>query len=228
MVDEFLKTKKNIQRNQLVERLGEQHAMAGFTRQFKPITDVQKDISQNIVSEIKNLPKAIDFPREYKEYTPAIEGDVPEMIGPIAASYLRKFASKDVDTVYGIYDNKGKCYIGDTRVGIIDDNIIVGEKEYLGTSSAICTPEHCEPSSRDGTVKGNRLESETPLPWPHGIPKNPFRYFKASPEIIQLAVMMYVRFPLSLRNAERHLYSRLNFKKNRDAALLAWRDLLVA
>ena len=133
MVDEFLKTKKNIQRNQLVERLGEQHAMAGFTRQFKPITDVQKDISQNIVSEIKNLPKAIDFPREYKEYTPAIEGDVPEMIGPIAASYLRKFASKGVDTVYGIYDNKGKFYIGDTRVGIIDDNIIVGEKEYLGT-----------------------------------------------------------------------------------------------
>ena len=135
MVAEFLKTKKNIQRNQLVERLGEQHAMAGFTRQFKPITDVQKDISQNILSEIKNLPKAIDFPREYKEYTPAIEGDVPEMIGPIATSYLRKFASKDedTDTVYGIYDNKGKFYIGDTRVGIIDDNIIVGEKEYQGT-----------------------------------------------------------------------------------------------
>ena len=34
MVAEFLKTKKNIQRNQLVERLGEQHAMAGFTRQY--------------------------------------------------------------------------------------------------------------------------------------------------------------------------------------------------
>ena len=133
MVAEFLKTKKNIQRNQLVERLGEQHAMAGFTRQFKPITDVQKDISQNILSEIKNLPKAIDFPREYKEYTPAIEGDVPEMIGPIAKSYLRKFASKDADKVYGIYDNKGKFYIGDTRVGIIGDNIIVGEKEYQGT-----------------------------------------------------------------------------------------------
>ena len=136
MVAEFLKTKKNIQRNQLVERLGEQHAMAGFTRQFKPITDVQKDISQNILSEIKNLPKAIDFPRanqEYKEYTPAIEGDVPEMIGPIAVSYLRKFASKDADKVYGIYDNKGKLYIGDTRIGIIDDNIIVGEKEYQGT-----------------------------------------------------------------------------------------------
>ncbi|MEM1395981.1 MAG: IS6 family transposase, partial [Pseudomonadota bacterium] len=29
-----------------------------------------------------------------------------------------------------------------------------------------------------------------------------FRYFKTSPEIIQLAAMMYVRFPLSLRNVE--------------------------
>ncbi len=32
--------------------------------------------------------------------------------------------------------------------------------------------------------------------------RNPFRYFKTSPEIIRLAVMMYVRFPLSLRNVE--------------------------
>ena len=29
--------------------------------------------------------------------------------------------------------------------------------------------------------------------------RNPFRYFKTSPEVIRLAVMMYVRFPLSLR-----------------------------
>jgi putative transposase len=29
---------------------------------------------------------------------------------------------------------------------------------------------------------------------------NPFRYFKTSPEIIRLAVMMYVRFLLTLRN----------------------------
>jgi len=32
--------------------------------------------------------------------------------------------------------------------------------------------------------------------------KNPFRYFKTSPEIIRLAVMMYIRFPLSLRQVE--------------------------
>lgn len=31
---------------------------------------------------------------------------------------------------------------------------------------------------------------------------SPFKYFKTSPEIIRLAVMIYVRFPLSLRNVE--------------------------
>jgi transposase-like protein len=32
--------------------------------------------------------------------------------------------------------------------------------------------------------------------------RSPFKYFKTSPEIIRMAVMMYVRFPLSLRNVE--------------------------
>ncbi len=38
--------------------------------------------------------------------------------------------------------------------------------------------------------------------------RNPFKYFKTSPEIILLAVMMYVRFPLSLRNVEDLLHER--------------------
>jgi putative transposase len=37
---------------------------------------------------------------------------------------------------------------------------------------------------------------------------NPFRYFKTSPEIIRLAVMLYIRFPLSLRNVEDLLHER--------------------
>ena len=38
--------------------------------------------------------------------------------------------------------------------------------------------------------------------------QNPFRYFNSSPEIIRLAVMMYVRFPLSLRQVEDLLHER--------------------
>ena len=37
---------------------------------------------------------------------------------------------------------------------------------------------------------------------------SPFRYFKTSLEIIRLAVMMYIRFPLSLRNVEDLLHER--------------------
>ncbi len=38
--------------------------------------------------------------------------------------------------------------------------------------------------------------------------RSSFRYFKSSPEIIRLAVMIYVRFPLSLRNVEDLLHER--------------------
>ena len=38
--------------------------------------------------------------------------------------------------------------------------------------------------------------------------KIPFRYFNSSPGIIRLAVMMYVRFPLSLRQVEDLLCER--------------------
>jgi len=37
---------------------------------------------------------------------------------------------------------------------------------------------------------------------------NPFRYFNSSPEIIRLTVMMYIRYPLSLRQVEDLLHKR--------------------
>jgi|TARA_R110002049_G_scaffold199766_14_gene370239 putative transposase len=37
---------------------------------------------------------------------------------------------------------------------------------------------------------------------------NPFRYFNSSPKAIRLVVMLYVRFPLSLRNVEDLLFER--------------------
>ncbi len=38
--------------------------------------------------------------------------------------------------------------------------------------------------------------------------RNPFDYFNSSPEVIRLAVMMYVRYPLSLRQVEDLLFER--------------------
>ena len=39
-------------------------------------------------------------------------------------------------------------------------------------------------------------------------PPSPFKRFNSSPEVIRLVVMMYVRFPLSLRNVEDLLFER--------------------
>ena len=38
--------------------------------------------------------------------------------------------------------------------------------------------------------------------------RNPFRYFDSSPEVIRLVVMMYIRYPLSLRQVEDILFER--------------------
>ena len=65
-----------------------------------------------------------------------------------------------------------------------------------------------------GTVRQNELETGKSTLHPCRMTKHsPFRYFKTSPEIIRLAVMLYVRFPL---------------KFNRTAALTEWRQLLSA
>jgi putative transposase len=37
---------------------------------------------------------------------------------------------------------------------------------------------------------------------------NPFRYFNSSPDVIRLTVMMYIRYPLSLRQVEDLLAER--------------------
>ena len=43
---------------------------------------------------------------------------------------------------------------------------------------------------------------------PARLPPSPFRRFNSSPEVIRLVVMMYVRYPLSLRNVEDLLAER--------------------
>lgn len=40
------------------------------------------------------------------------------------------------------------------------------------------------------------------------LPPSPFRRYNSSSEVIRLVVMMYVRFPLSLRNVEDLLFER--------------------
>ena len=60
-----------------------------------------------------------------------------------------------------------------------------------------------------GAGRRTQLERGRGPAMPFGMTqRSPFKYFKASPEVIRLAVMMYVRFPLTLRNVEDLLHER--------------------
>jgi len=70
-------------------------------------------------------------------------------------------------------------------------------------------PHGANTSPGNGTVRQNPLGADSAVSQLRRMTKrSPFRYFKTSPEIIRLAVMMYVRFPLSLRNVEDLLHER--------------------
>jgi hypothetical protein len=50
--------------------------------------------------------------------------------------------------------------------------------------------------------------------------RNPFRYFNTSPEVIRLTVLIYVRYPLSLRLVEDRLFETWDRYLSRDGAVL--------
>ena len=104
---------------------------------------MQKELKEGLVYEIKpimegikNIPKAITFPQ-----VPSITADDDDgeqegkaITGDIAEQYLRKFASvSGTDNAFGLRDNNGKFYIGNKETKIKENNIIVGDKEYVGT-----------------------------------------------------------------------------------------------
>jgi len=146
IVEEFLKTKRNIQDNYLTERLGDSSIQREMSKMFKPITKAQTDVKESLLDELKpireNLMKklpTIAFPQFQAIAAPPEDEDEDLdtsglYIGEIAEEYLRKFASKqEVDKTFGIYNKDGKFYIGDSPIDIKGDNITIKGKEYLGT-----------------------------------------------------------------------------------------------
>ena len=117
IVNEFLKTRQNIQQNFLSERVGDSSTQYELSKLFKPDTDMQKDFKKSLVSELKpiregtkNIPKAITFP-QFPSITAYDEEDV--FIEDIAEQYLRKFASTTgTHKKFGLRDKDDKFYIG--------------------------------------------------------------------------------------------------------------------
>ena len=69
IVNEFLKTRQNIQQNFLPEGVGDLSTQYELSMLFQPVTDMQKDLKEGLVSELKptsegtkHLPKTVKFP----------------------------------------------------------------------------------------------------------------------------------------------------------------------
>ena len=153
IVKEYLDLKKNIRDNLLSERTGEQKLQSDLSKFFKPITETQKATTKEITEEIKpikegfeNMPNIITFPAHptIRASSEPVEGRDVQHIGEVAALFLGKYLTRDAaDKTYGIYDKNNNFYIGNKRVFIKDNNIIVdykGEKEEEFKS----TPGLCE------------------------------------------------------------------------------------
>ena len=123
IVNEFLKTRQNIQQNILSEREDDLSTQYDLSKLIKPVTDMQKDLNEGLVSELKpiregmkNLPKAITFPpfqsiTAYDDDDGEEENDV--FIEDITEQYLHKFATVyGADKTFGLRDKDGKFYIG--------------------------------------------------------------------------------------------------------------------
>ena len=59
IVNEFLKTWQNIKKNSLSERLGELKTQYELSELFKPITEMQKELEEGLVSEINPMRERI-------------------------------------------------------------------------------------------------------------------------------------------------------------------------
>ena len=53
IVNEFLKTRQNIPKNFLSERLGDVNTQYELWKLFKPVTDMQRDLKEGLSSELK-------------------------------------------------------------------------------------------------------------------------------------------------------------------------------
>ena len=53
VVNEFLKTRQNIQQNFSSERFGELSTQHELSKLFKPVTDMHKDLKEGLVRELK-------------------------------------------------------------------------------------------------------------------------------------------------------------------------------
>ena len=159
IVKEYLELKKNIRDNLLSERIGELQLQTDLSKFYKPITETQKTTAREITEGLKPVREGLETIRKEVHDIPSIVSDMEavkkygeekqkeeeeeeeeedeedeeedESVGEIARHYLNK---PNTDKIFGVRKEKGRHYIGNKRILIEDDNIILDDDTFIGTA----------------------------------------------------------------------------------------------
>ena len=159
MIRDFIETRKRIKDNFVARKVGESDYQTGLTKLFKPVTETQKATAKEITEAqkataekftqellpikegIEGLPTKADISKiplkVFNQIFPALkykESDIMNL-GTIAVNALIEAFSKDgIDRTYGIYAKDKRFYMGNKRIDIKDNDIIINNADESGTN----------------------------------------------------------------------------------------------
>ena len=150
LIRDFIEMRKRIKDNFVARKVGEAEYQTGLTKLFKPvteaqkatakeITEAQKAAAEKITSELLPIKEGVkELPLKlFNQVFPSIEFNERDItnLGSIAVNNLKRyFKPNEGDLSTGIRDKDGSFYIGSEPVRIRDNNIIIDNTEYIGTS----------------------------------------------------------------------------------------------
>ena len=166
MFEKLNQTRKNVQEQFLEDKIGKIESSQSLKKFFKPITESQKEITKEIKEQLAPIrDKVLTLPTQTLAIQPAAppletgERDEELMnVGPIAAEYLEKYIDpEEVDTTFGIHldDKDGTWKIGNEKVDIDVNDLIIGGEKYEGTRGLwelIVMKEPSEQNYNDGDL----------------------------------------------------------------------------
>jgi hypothetical protein len=134
LVQELIKTRKNIMQDSIDERVGEITAQQSLSKLFKPLTE-KIETTTKAIKEMPTLPQQPVYPaiqaapplaalapplvtehctEPQPDQQAAASSQLTTELGEIATAYFKRFTSKskDADTTYGIHDKGEVLYRG--------------------------------------------------------------------------------------------------------------------
>ena len=165
MFEKLSQTRKNVQEQFLEDKIGKIESSQSLKKFFKPITESQKEITKEIKEQLAPIrDKVLTLPSQTLAIQPAAppleteeRGEELMNVGPIAAEYLEKYIDpEEVDTTFGIHlDENGTWKIGNEKVYLDGNNLIIGRTKYEGTRGLwelIVSNEPSEQNYEDGDL----------------------------------------------------------------------------